>query len=142
MKTSFPAGFTLAELITVIAVLGILALVSLPNYQSFMAQRRLNGATRQVASDLTFARMQAITTNRDIHVNFSLAYSNRYTLDFTGKSLIRNVQKHYSDVTVKSSITPVIFHPDGASSNLVIKVLNTIGEKTITISRIGRIKIN
>lgn len=142
MTISSPKGFTLSELITILAIVGTLAVISMPHYQSFMAQRRLNGATRQVASDLTAARMQAITMNRDVHAEFSTAYSHQYTLDSTVTPLTKNIQATYYDVTVKSSITSVIFHPDGASSNLVIKVLNTIGEKTITISRIGRIKIN
>ncbi|MFH2074681.1 MAG: prepilin-type N-terminal cleavage/methylation domain-containing protein, partial [Pseudomonadota bacterium] len=37
-------GFTLIELMIVIAIMGIMATIAVPSYQTFMAQRRLNGA--------------------------------------------------------------------------------------------------
>ncbi len=142
MKISSKQSFTILELTIVLAVLGLMTLLAIPNYQTFMTQRRLNGAARQVMSDLVAARMQAITLSRAVRIEFSLDYSDCYTLDAAESALRKNIQANYYDVMVKASLTPLIFHPDGAASNLVIKVCNARGDKTITISRVGRIKIN
>ncbi|HOF04781.1 MAG TPA: GspH/FimT family pseudopilin, partial [Syntrophales bacterium] len=71
-------GFTLVEIIIVIAVMTIIAALAYPNFQGFMASRRLNGAARQVQGDLLAARMRAVSENREIKVKF--INGNQYTM--------------------------------------------------------------
>lgn len=63
-------GFTLTELMIVIAIFGLIAVLSIPNYQRFMHGWRLNGETQQLASALRTARSSAVMKNIDVVFTF------------------------------------------------------------------------
>lgn len=60
------SGFTLIELMITIAVLGILAAIALPSFQSTLERLRVKGAAENFFADLQFARTEAIKQNRNI----------------------------------------------------------------------------
>lgn len=53
-------GFTLIELMTVIAVLAIVASLAAPSFRSFIDNQRLRNASFDLVSDLTLARGEAL----------------------------------------------------------------------------------
>ncbi len=63
-------GFTLTELMIAITILGLIAVLSVPNYQRFMMGWRLNGETQQLASALRTARSSAVMKNIDVVFTF------------------------------------------------------------------------
>ncbi|TMA94898.1 MAG: type II secretion system protein, partial [Deltaproteobacteria bacterium] len=48
-------GFSLGEILVAIGVFAILAAIALPQFTAFRPQSRLNGAARQVFSELMWA---------------------------------------------------------------------------------------
>ncbi|TMA52728.1 MAG: prepilin-type N-terminal cleavage/methylation domain-containing protein, partial [Deltaproteobacteria bacterium] len=63
-------GFTLLELLVVVAMLGILgSLVSL-QVAPLLSRTRLDRGARQVAADLQLVRMKAIAQNRRFRITF------------------------------------------------------------------------
>lgn len=58
-----PRGFSLVELMVVIAVIGIITAVATPFFLSFLQAQRLRGAAQQVQTFLNQARQLAIARN-------------------------------------------------------------------------------
>ena len=61
-------GFSMVELLVVAAVIGILALIVIPWWITYVPAATLNGAARQVQSGLNQARLLAISTRQNIRV--------------------------------------------------------------------------
>ncbi len=150
MKNSAEKGFTLVELIIVMAIMAIISAIAVPNYKAFMTQRRLNGAAREVMSSLMEARMKAVSINQRVKVSFESdheyemwndADSNGIVADNEGDDIERDIYPDYYDVTFSASANPV-FQTNGTASAGTITLTNASGTREVTVSTAGRVKIN
>jgi general secretion pathway protein H len=66
-----PAGFTLVELIVVLAIAGIVAALSAPTLLTFWHASTLQAATRELASAINLGRQLAISTKTSVCVELS-----------------------------------------------------------------------
>ena len=65
------SGFTLIEMMVTLSVATILTVVAVPNMQSMLQRRQLEGAAGEVYANLLLARSQAIEKNQSAFVSFS-----------------------------------------------------------------------
>ena len=63
-------GYTLIELITVMAIFSLLCTIAIPSLFEWLPKHRVGRAARDVKSTLEFARAHAIKTNREVRVEF------------------------------------------------------------------------
>ncbi len=64
------SGFTLTELLIVIAVAAVLLTIGVPGFRDFILMQRLKGVNAQLVTDLQFARSEAAARNQWARVAF------------------------------------------------------------------------
>jgi prepilin-type N-terminal cleavage/methylation domain-containing protein len=72
-------GFSLAELLIVIAIIGILAAVAGYSWQRYVTNANLRTAARDIAADFSLAKENAIKESRNYTITFDVG-SNSYTM--------------------------------------------------------------
>lgn len=63
-------GFSMVEMLVVMAIIGIVMAISIPAYLSYLPRIRLKAAAREITSDMQYAKVQAIKTNTTTAVLF------------------------------------------------------------------------
>lgn len=145
------AGFTLIEMIVVIAVLGIITTIAIPNFMTLLPGMRLNGAARQVMGDLMAARMKAVKLNKRTKVFFDSSSQYRICDDANNDGTVadgeattnvenKNIQTRYHDVTLTKTADPV-FQARGTATGTTVTVTNSSGSKDVTVAITGRVKV-
>ncbi len=66
----YPKGFSLPELVVVLAIFGLMTLVSLPVFSNLLEQNSLQTACNEVAAILTQARGRAALSGADVGVKW------------------------------------------------------------------------
>jgi prepilin-type N-terminal cleavage/methylation domain-containing protein len=76
-RKSDQAGYSLVEMLTVIAIIGILALVTVPNFITYMQSNKMKASMRAFTSDLRTMRQTAITQGLQTRITFTPAAANQ-----------------------------------------------------------------
>lgn len=138
-------GFTLLELIVALAIFSILAAIAIPTWSTLIPTYSLNGAARQIQSELSRIKMQAIAEN----VTFRLAFSDtadNYTVErVAGATTTQHGTKPLPEqIDVRNSIT-LGFTSRGTASpggGGTIKLCNSRGAGTnVVLSSTGRVRV-
>ena len=82
-------GFTVVEMILVVAIIGILAAIATLSLTSFLQTQRLRDATYQLVSSLTYARSEALLRNGEIFVAPSSDWSSGWDVKLDSTTVLK-----------------------------------------------------
>lgn len=94
-------GFTLIEVLLVLALLSMLLVLVFPNYQEIMANLHLQSTAYEIAAQIRQTREIAIKENRSIRILCTKSSDGSQQIaKYRGVSVIRPAYRIFSDVTV------------------------------------------
>ena len=137
------AGFSLVELVVVLAVAGVLLTLGLPSFTSWRDRRAVDRATHEVMAFYQSARFLAVARSRFVRVTFA-GDSLRAVFQGVADSVAFDrpgPARH--GVTLVASRTSIVIAPTGigwggANTKIVLRRGGT-GD-SLTTSRLGRLK--
>jgi prepilin-type N-terminal cleavage/methylation domain-containing protein len=145
-------GYTLIEMLVVVALLTVVAAFAVPTYQLILAQAQLTSAAAEVSDFLLTTQQKTVTEQKIYGVTLTtLAYTiPQYTYDpisqtktaTTTFSLPSNTQIYEVNFSGNSDIRFATTAAPNVSGNVVIKDLIRNRLKKITIAPSGTITAN
>ncbi|MBE0585986.1 MAG: GspH/FimT family pseudopilin [Desulfofustis sp.] len=149
------SGFTLVELLVIVAIVGILSLISLPPLMRWRASAALEGDARLMAADLQRMKVQAVKYNCPVVM---LLNGNSYEIfidDGSGGAVQGDWQKSGAEESLgvrtisaqhalvhNFSANRLRFSGSGGNKTGNIKIIGSTGQRTIVVSVLGRIRIS
>lgn len=137
-------GFTLVELMTVVAMLAVLAGIAAPGFRSLIGTMNTKSAAFDLISDLTAARSEAIKRNANASitpVGGDWTKGWRVTADGT---TVRERPAPGSSVSISAPTSGVTFGPSGRLANLagqlswtVASTANNVTSRCVVITPTG-----
>ena len=137
-------GFSLIEMLMVIAIVMIMSAIALPFFGGFLDNRNLKNAARDIAGDIFELKERAISEDSQYQIQFNQG-ANNYAL--TGGASAMNVTKSSSafgsGIFISALSQPTfILQARGIVSNGSITLQNNRGSTaTINISLSGRTSV-
>ena len=144
-QTNVQRGFTLIELIVVVALTAILLILVAPSFIDQMGRRQIEGAATELTSDLQFARSQAVDGGSSATTVLTTS-ANGYTVTSATTMGGLTTFKTVSLGPGLSITNPVTVTFDGLrgmanASNMTLQSTKTSAQLTASVSAMGRVSI-
>jgi prepilin-type N-terminal cleavage/methylation domain-containing protein len=109
------AGFTAAEILVVIGIVGILAAIAIPSMSSLLATQAVRSASYDLNADLVYARGEAIARAMNVTVTgaSSTDFKAGWTITDAGGNTLRTQGARDSRITFTSNANVYTFDKTG-----------------------------
>lgn len=145
-KKSASAGFTLIELMIVIALIAIVATLAVPSFSRLVESNRLTAATNDLVGIINFARSEAIRYGRTVTVspravNGTSAFENGAEVS-VGSTQLRVTPSAGTGISV-TNVGAFTFRGNGlANTTLTLKICSSAPEgREIQVSLGGQVRV-
>lgn len=149
------AGFTLVELMVALAVLAILAAISVPSFDNMILSNRLSTLVNDYTAAVRIARSEALKRNVPVVLCRSADGSSCGGSDGweqgwvirAGTAVLRSYPAASSGYRLSSSVTTLTFQPNGfatSAASLTACRTSPLGsqERQISVSASGKVRIS
>ena len=153
MKVKSATGFSLIELLIVIAIFSILVAIASPNFTKYKANTKLKEAARKITQDIQFCKRMAVAENTHFRITINKATS-EYTIQrkisdssWTNVSSTKKISEDDEDIKISDDPTygsdQILFQPRGTTNagTLKIKHGKIQSEASIITSLMGHVRI-
>jgi type IV fimbrial biogenesis protein FimT len=148
------SGFSLMELMTVVAIIAVLAAFAIPNMIGARSRSKLQGVVDNLTGDLRLAKLMAIRESSFVVVDFAadsyrLFIDDNEDWDSTGERTLQTRQLP-PDVRIDLAATDLSddrtrFNdrglPDDTNLGTVVIVNSAGDQRSININRLGRVRV-
>lgn len=121
-------AFTLIESMIIVAIIGVMAGLTIPAFANYLARQKVIGARSELMADLQYAQSIAIARRTTFRIEFE---ADKYRLILPGPDDIIRENEAPDGVTYNADVDPN-FYPWGLSDACNIQVSNF--KKTTTVS--------
>lgn len=139
-------GFTMIEIMIVVALLGLLALVLVPRISRELAARRLNRAALVAAGQLEQAFSVAARQRTPIRLTVDTAQKSVQMIDRATNTTLQTwlfgSDSEFAITTLSANPNPVDLFPSGYSSGNLTLTFGVAGfTRQVTMTRAGQVRI-
>jgi type IV fimbrial biogenesis protein FimT len=139
-------GWSLTEVLIVLAIMGIMAVLAGPSYQLLTARGQARSVTIEIASELRLARQLAMARRERLRVIFDREGRTIIVRRADAEGILHVYQYGDKGVVIEEPTAgpEILFHPSGRSvTPTTIRVRDSQGgETTFTVSITGRVSVS
>jgi len=138
-------GKTLTELMVVVAIIGMVTTMALPNYSLLNSRTQIRCTTEEIASELRLARQLAMTYQDRVRIIVDQEQQ-ALTTQFVNSATTHHIYRYGGKgiVIEEPSAGPeILFHPSGRSASATTIELHSLEGQTqqLTVSITGRVSL-